>query len=452
MLEYMAAGKPVVGTEVGGTKEAVLHQETGFLVAPCNAEALASAIELLLQDADLRTKMGKQGRERVEAYFSTTKMMQRIEGLYDDLLSEKEKSRLYSKSRGSVNPLGIFFSAEKVMMSGALYYSGVLFLIRRMFFKPASVKILCYHRINDDHFDPLCMNIKVRVFEEMVRYLKKKYNIISLEKAVDLLKNKGDMPENTVVITFDDGYRDNYINAFPILKKYGVPATIFLTAGVIDNGGMLWYDVIVAAFKKTSKTYVDLRHLNLRVYPSTSLSDKSRAAKEATMSGKHLKTNEKEAFMKIILKELEVHPETNSNSQAMLTWDDIKSTRNSGISFASHGMSHAILTTLSPEEAEFEITESKKIIEEKTGIAVHFFSYPNGGKKDFNEVIIQALKRNNYTAACGLIGGGNEQNTSLMELHRYCVTPGMATGLSGRFSKKLFEVNIFLSEIKKYLK
>jgi len=290
------------------------------------------------------------------------------------------------------------------------------------------------------------------VVEEMIRHLKKEYNIISFEKSVDLLKSKDDIPENTVVITFDDGYRDNYINAFPILKKYQVPATIFITAGVINSGKMLWYDVIVDAFEKTNKTYVDLHYLNLGTYSLISKSDKLRATKEVAVSGKYLKRNEKEAFIKNILKELGVHPENNINSQSMLTWDDIKIMSDNGISFGSHGMSHTILTTLSPEEAEFEITESKKMIEEKTGIAVHFFSYPNGGRKDFNEAIIQTLKKNNYTAACGLTRGGNDQNISLMELDRYCVTKCMIAGLSGRFSKKLFEVNIFLSEIKKYLK
>ena len=450
MLEYMAAGKPVVGTEAGGTKEAVIHKEPGFLVPPRDAEGLASAVGLLLRDRDLRIKMGKQGRERAEAYFSITKMMRGIEGLYGDLLREKEKGRLYSK--GSPKPLRIFINAVKVMISGALYYSGTLFLMRKVFSKSASLKILCYHRISDENFDPLFMNIKVMVFEEMIRHLKKEYNIISFEKSVDLLKSKDDIPENTVVITFDDGYRDNYINAFPILKKYQVPATIFITAGVINSGKMLWYDVIVDAFEKTNKTYVDLHYLNLGTYSLISKSDKLRATKEVAVSGKYLKRNEKEAFIKNILKELGVHPENNINSQSMLTWDDIKIMKDNGISFASHGMSHTILTTLSPEEAEFEITESKKMIEEKTGIAVHFFSYPNGGRKDFNEAIVQTLKKNNYTAACGLTRGGNDQNISLMELDRYCVTKCMIAGLSGRFSKKLFEVNIFLSEIKKYLK
>lgn len=444
ILEYMAAGKPVVATEAGGTKEAVIHKETGFLVPPCNAEGLASAIELLLRDSDLRIKMEKQGRERVEAYFSITKMMQHIERLYDDLLREKEKSRLYSISLGSFNPLIIFINAAKVMIKGVFYYSGVFFLMKRIFFKPASVKILCCHRITDDHFDPLCMNIKVSIFEEIVQYLKKRYNIISLEKAVDLLKSKDGVPENTVVMTFDDGYRDNYINAFPILKKYGVPATIFLTAEVINNGGIPWYDVVVAAFKKTSKTYVDLRHLNLGIYPLASMRDKLRAAKEVTMSGKYLKKNEKEAFMNNILKELETDPENNINSQTMLTWDEIKIMKNEGIAFGSHGMSHSILSTLSPEEAEFEITASKQLIKEKTGIDALFFSYPNGEAEDFNEEIIEMLKSRGYRAACSLIKGANE-NTSLFALRRYCVTYGMVTNIFRNFSESLFEVRTSLA-------
>ena len=319
-----------------------------------------------------------------------------------------------------------------------MYYSGISFQIKKIISKASQIKILTFHCITNDCFDPLYMNIKVSVFEEMVQYLKKRYNIISLEKAVDLLKSKDTAPENTIVMTFDDGYRDNYINAFPILKKYGVPATIFLSAGVINNGGMLWYDAVVATFNKTNKTYVDLRHLNLGVYPLTSKSDKLRAARQVAVFAKYLKTNERDAFIKNILKELEAHPENNINPRTMLTWDEIKIMKNEGIAFGSHGMSHSILSTLSPEEAEFEIVASKQLIKEKTGIDVPFFSYPNGGMDDFNKQIIEILESAGYLAACSLIRGANK-NTSLFALRRHCVTYGMVSNIFGNFSKSLFE-------------
>lgn len=438
VLEYMAAGKPVVATEGGGTKEAVIHKETGLLVSPHDANALAGAIESLLRNEGARERMGELGRERAGTFFSIAKMIQRTEALYDDLLLKKENSRLYHKSGGIIELPRIFIDAAKTIVSGALYYSGALFMIKKASHAANSIKILCYHRITDDCFDPLCMNIKVDVFEEMVRHLKKNYNIISLEKAVGLLKSGEGAPENTIVITFDDGYRDNYTNAFPILKKYDVPATIFLTAGAINSGDTLWYSAVVDAFEKTDKTYVDLRYLNLGAYPLVSNSDKLRAAKEAAIYSKYFKKEERDIFLKNILKELGVNCENGSNSHSMLTWNDIKIMEDSGVSFASHGMYHSILTTLTPEQAQSEIASSKRLIKEKTGIDVSFFSYPNGESNDFNKEIVEMLKGSGYRAACSLIRGSNK-NAPLFALRRYCITYGMISNVFGNFSKILFE-------------
>lgn len=345
----------------------------------------------------------------------------------------KEKEIIFNK----------FVQLSKGVLIDCAYYSGIIFQIEKNISKVSQIKILTLHRITDAYFDPLCMNIKVNVFEEMVKYLKRNYNIISLEKAVDLLKSKESVPENAVVMTFDDGYRDNYLNAFPVLRKYEIPATIFLSVGAVNNGGILWYDAIVAAFKKTNKTYVDLRHLNLGIYPLASRSDKLRAVKEVTMSGKRLKTNERDTLVKNILKELGTHPENKINPRIMLTWDEIKIMKNAGIYFGSHGMSHSILSMLSSEEVEFEIAASKQLIKEKTGIDVSFFSYPNGEADDFNEGTIELLKKRGYLAACSLIKGANK-NTSLFALRRYCVTHGMVSNIFGNFSKSLFEVKTTL--------
>lgn len=438
VLEYMAAGKPVVATEGGGTKEAVIHKETGLLVSPRNADALAGAIESLLRNDGARERMGELGRERAETFFSIAKMIQRTEELYGDLLLKKENGRLYYKSGGVIELPRILIDAAKTIVSGALYHSGALFMIKKLFRAPNSIKILCYHRITDDCFDPLCMNIKVDVFEEMVRHLKKNYNIMPLEKAVGLLKSGESAPQNTIVITFDDGYRDNYTNAFPILKKYDVPATIFLTAGAINNGDTLWYSAVVDAFEKTDKTYVDLRYLSLGAYPLVSNSDKLKAAKEAAIYSKYFKKEERDIFLKNILKELGVNCQNGSNSHSMLTWDDIKIMKDSGVSFASHGMYHSILTTLTPEQAQFEICSSKRLIKEKAGIEVSLFSYPNGEPNDFNKEIVEMLRSCGYLAACSLIKGENN-NASLFDLRRYCITSGVVSNALGNFSKSVFE-------------
>ncbi|MCG8430368.1 MAG: glycosyltransferase [Candidatus Omnitrophica bacterium] len=93
ILEYMAAGKPVVATDVGGNAELVVDSETGFLVPARNPQALFRSISLLLENEDLKTQMGRKGRERAEAFFSTRTMLDKVEGLFQDLLRKKGGNR-----------------------------------------------------------------------------------------------------------------------------------------------------------------------------------------------------------------------------------------------------------------------------------------------------------------------------------------------------------------------
>ena len=319
----------------------------------------------------------------------------------------------------------IFLRLTKIVFSNLIFYSGLILFIKKIGSYKGGVKILTFHRINDDSFDPVEMNIKVGIFEKLIGYLKEKYTIISLQNAIELIDSGESIPKSAIILTFDDGYRDNYLNAFPILKKYRVPATIFLTVGAIDTGGILWWDSIGEAFKRTDKAY----------------EDKLKTAREVILSAKYLGKDEREALVKSMGEKLGVDLTDNTDSVSMLSWEDIKNMSNNGISFGSHGMSHSILTTLSPEDAKFEIAESKKIIKEKTGLDVKIFSYPNGSEKDFNEDIIQMLRNNRYIAACSLMRGVNN-NVSLMALRRYYVGQEMITDLSGEFSATLFEMEM----------
>lgn len=95
--------------------------------------------------------------------------------------------------------------------------------------------ILMYHYVNDEEPLKSKLGISPKTFERQMRFLREhKYNILSLDELADLIKNKKKMPPKTVAITFDDGYLDNYTNVFPVLKKYRIPATIFV---VVDRLG-----------------------------------------------------------------------------------------------------------------------------------------------------------------------------------------------------------------------
>lgn len=108
----------------------------------------------------------------------------------------------------------------------------------KIFFPPQGIRVLMYHRINDT-LKPNELVTGTRTFREQMEYLySKKYKIISVEEMIRQLNNPGIFRKHyrkQVVITFDDGYRDNYLNAFPILKKFGFTATVFLTSGMINT-------------------------------------------------------------------------------------------------------------------------------------------------------------------------------------------------------------------------
>ena len=437
VLEYMAAGKPVVATSVGGTPEAVVSGKTGFLIPPCNPKALSQAILSLLNNKALAEKMGAEGKTTIDKKFSLKAMLDNIEDLYGTLLLENQGIR---ERIVFFNLTTLFKITKKILKSFfviSVYGSGILTIIKKR--TPNDIKILAYHRICNGAFSPLDMNISPSVFEEHIRYIKKYYNPISMIQAVNYLEQGNKIHGNSIVITFDDGYKDNYKNAFPILKKYEVPATIFVSVEAINTGMTFWYDSIVRSLRNTNKKFINLDNFNMKKYSLVNAHKKLDAIIEIVEFIKYWPPKKRNQFVKYLVDKLEPCSEATNNTAPILNWDEIKDMSESGISFGSHGMTHSILTTLDPEEIKYEITESKRILREQIGEDIRLFSYPNGGEKDFNQEIINLLIDNGYRAACTLIRGKNT-NTSLFTLRRYCVTKGMISGINGHFSKSIFEL------------
>ena len=118
-----------------------------------------------------------------------------------------------------------------------------------------SARILCYHRINEEG-DPFSPAVSTRLFEDEVRLLSGHYRFVTLSDLIAHLES--DSSESVLAITFDDGYQDNYWNAYPILQKYRIPATVFLTTGPIDSRETLWFERLAQTIRRTTAEYIDL--------------------------------------------------------------------------------------------------------------------------------------------------------------------------------------------------
>ena len=237
--------------------------------------------------------------------------------------------------------------------------------------------ILMYHRVvpqRDIWFFPY--SITVSDFENQLIYLIKQYTILSLDELVDHIYEQKPLPKKAVVITFDDGYEDNYRYAYPILKKYGVPATIFLATGYIDNGELFWWDKITYVLQHTMCDALELDEIGF--YPLKTDGERPRVASTLVKKLTGLPEQKRNMLIEEIAVMSAVNIPAGLGKEMILSWDEVREMNNDGIAFGAHSVTHPILTNLPPEQAKREISESKKIIEERVNQPVTAFSYPGG--------------------------------------------------------------------------
>jgi peptidoglycan/xylan/chitin deacetylase (PgdA/CDA1 family) len=281
-----------------------------------------------------------------------------------------------------------------------------------------NIQILIYHRVNDDS-DPFFPATPTSVFAKQMEYLASHFNICPLGEAIERMK-RNDVQNNTVVVTFDDGYRDNYINAFPILRSLSIPSTIFLATDAIGSGRVLWHDRVFSAFRRTRMEHIEGFGNIPKRYSLKTLEEKIYTQQNILKFLWSINNNEKSFWIDRLMEILGVE-DNKLIYNSMLSWDDITIMYNNGVNFGSHTVKHPILSMITPDEAKKEIYESKIAIEEKIGAPVKLFAYPKGKKEDFNEGIKDILKEQGYVCGLTTIFGTNDCNQDLFEMRR--VTP-----------------------------
>ena len=284
----------------------------------------------------------------------------------------------------------------------------------------AQFTIVMYHRVGANNEDWSVDIIDTSVFEKQIKYLKKTHTIMSLEDFAKNINKKKKLPKRVAIITFDDGYKDNYKNAYPILKKYKIPATIFLTTGHIDNDKLFWWDKLGYILLNLKQEEITLKDFGV-IKPS--LIQKSRNTFDETMYRFSNITEQKKLE---IIKELErifnkdIPKEIGKNNT--LSWDNIKEMSENNIYFGAHSVNHPILTQIPLKQAEYEISQSKTDIEKRINQKITAFSYPNGLADDYNKDIIDLLQKHGFICSVTRIPNTITQKTNLFELGR--VPPG----------------------------
>jgi peptidoglycan/xylan/chitin deacetylase (PgdA/CDA1 family) len=257
--------------------------------------------------------------------------------------------------------------------------------------------IIAYHRIDRTTKYPWSIGcVDPEDFDSEISYLRKRYQILSLDELVDALYGLKTLPRNAAVITIDDGYKDIYLNAYPILRKHNVPATVFLVTGNIGTGNLFWWDKFRYVIWHTGLKTIELDDANIY-----QLDPDNRQRAISVIEGKLKKIPDEKRVELIdkIVRQSGVDISPDFGKELILSWEEIKIMSRNGIDFGAHTVNHPILTRLPLEKAEKEILDSKRQIEKELGKEVTTFCYPNGGPDDFNKEIEEILKNNGFKCA-----------------------------------------------------
>ena len=289
---------------------------------------------------------------------------------------------------------------------------GFPFVKRR---RSKSAQILVYHRVNDEN-DPIFPGVPIRAFAEQMEYVAEHYTVCSLDETVERIRSD-DVLDKLLTITFDDGYRDNYTHAFPILNRIGLPATIFLASDAIDSGRMLWHDRVFSALRTTRATALEQFGDNGQTYPLNTAAEKRHALIQVLKFLWSLDDRDRSLWVERLNHQLGIE-EPVSCERLMLSWDDIRAMSEHHIGFGAHTVTHPILSKIPERQRKYEIRESKEIIESNLKMPVKQFAYPVGRREDFTDLVKKELRDAGFECAVTTIFGANDSKQDLFELRR----------------------------------
>ena len=285
-----------------------------------------------------------------------------------------------------------------------------------------------YHGVGnqqtDFNLDIPSLIISIKNFEKQINYLCKSYNIISMYDLASHIKKKISFPSNSVIITFDDGLKNNFINAFPILQKYNIKATVFLITDYIDTLRINWLNKFSYIIKKIGLSeFVKEFERKFPAYSNLigKIGQKNIIELTNFILRYKVDDNIREKFIQGLYNKFKIKISKEKIKDLYLSWKEIKKMADSGISFGSHTSTHPILSMLNYEKAKKEIVNSKKNIEVKLDKKINLFAYPYGNKDDFDLNIKKILVNNNFLCAVSAIDGFNNLNSDLYELKRICI-------------------------------
>jgi peptidoglycan/xylan/chitin deacetylase (PgdA/CDA1 family) len=277
-----------------------------------------------------------------------------------------------------------------------------------------SLSILIYHRVVSEP-DPLVLDqVCAREFDWQLAALRRWFTVMPLREGAERLR-AGTLPVRAACVTFDDGYADNVTVALPILRRHGVHATFFVATGFLD-GGRMWNDSVIETLRSAQGDALDARSIGLETLSISSIGSRRSAIDKALAALKYLPQEERQRRVD----EFAAQAPCPLPSDLMMSTEQLRQLRASGMEIGAHTVTHPILARLDPERAEGEILNSKRRLEEITEKPVSLFAYPNGKPgRDYRREHVALVRKLGFEAAVSTAWGVAHPASDAFQLPRF---------------------------------
>jgi peptidoglycan/xylan/chitin deacetylase (PgdA/CDA1 family) len=367
-----------------------------------------------------------------------------------------------------------------ILIAEILYYSGCLSLwrfLRTPFLGIDQVCVFGLHRVlPDTGFEASNslpgMRMKESTFASLLQFVRQQFRVVSLSDI-----DTGAFSRRCA-FTFDDGWRDNYAIALPLLRKYNIPATIFLVAGFIGGEDGFWVERLVAvwrdpALRQRAKSILASRlngesaaakasgmaaalpggmtmvaRADFAATEAPSLSSPSGSLPENGVAADleklidHLKRMPSSRRAELLDGVLPSNAHNGSSMDRLMSWDEVTQMSDAGVTFGAHTMTHPLLPYEDEATAEREIRDARLILEEKLHKPVRAFAYPNG---EWTLAVRDLVSTSGYEWAFTTKHGWYRYGDDRYTIPRVLLHEGNVIGRDGKFSPAMFMLTTVVS-------
>ncbi|HWR36964.1 MAG TPA: polysaccharide deacetylase family protein [Clostridia bacterium] len=280
------------------------------------------------------------------------------------------------------------------------------------------LRVLTYHRIVDSNSLSIVTNVSAppAAFREQVRYLAENYNVVSMDDVLNAAQTGVELPDRAVLLTFDDAYRDFGEVAWPILKTYGLPVTLFVpTAYPGDSSRVFWWDRIKASIMLTPKTETQVAGREFRF---RSQLERYRAYITILHCIEDMPNEE---AMQVVAQLSQSLGEFHARAPLVLSWPELRRLANEGVTLGAHTRTHPIMTRISAERTREEAAGSLKDLQREIGRVTPVFAYPAGRHDDH---AVRILREEGFVLGFTTMDGHNDlASADPLRLRRTNITP-----------------------------